>query len=90
MPIARDEDFIYTINGCPISYTELGKDLGVHIQGKLDWNQHCNKLYSRASQRLCILKWTCHFTKNISKRRAFYLSQVSSQFEHCFVIWRPI
>ena len=85
----RDEDFIYTISNCPISYTELEKDLGIHIQGKLDWTQHCNKLYSKANQRLGLLKRTCHFTKNISKRRAFYLSQVRSQFEHCTVIWRP-
>ena len=85
----RDEDFIYTISNCPINYTELEKDLGIHIQGKLDWSQHCNKLYSKANQRLGLLKRTCHFTKNISKRRAFYLSQVRSQFEHCTVIWRP-
>ena len=27
--------------------------------------------------------------KNISNRRAFYLSQVRSHFEHCTIVWRP-
>ena len=85
----NDDSFIYSIDNCPISYTDLEKDLGVHIQGKLDWSQHCNKLYSKANQRLGLLKRTCHFTKNINKRRAFYLSQVRSQLEHCTVVWRP-
>ena len=83
------ENFIYSLNNDPISYTDLEKDLGVHIHGKLDWTQHCNKLYSKANQRLGLLKRTCHFTKNVNKRRAFYLSQVRSPFEHCAIIWRP-
>ena len=85
----HSDNFIYSIGDCPINYTELEKDLGIHIQGKLDWAQHCNKLYSKANQRLALLKRTCHFTKNINKRRSFYLSQVRSQFEHCTIIWRP-
>ena len=84
-----DGNYIYAIDNSPICYTELEKDLGVHIHGKLNWTQHCNKLYSKANQRLGLLKRTCHFTKNINKRRAFYLSQVRSQFEHCTIIWRP-
>ena len=83
------DNFIYSLNDAPISYTDIEKDLGVHLQVKLDWTHHCNKLYSKANQRLGLLKRTCHFTKNVNKRRAFYLSQVRSQFEHCTIIWRP-
>ena len=84
-----DNNFIYAMGNSPINYTDIEKDLGIYIQGKLNWTQHCDKLYSRANQRLGLLKRTCHFIKNRSKRRAFYLSQVRSQFEHCSIIWRP-
>ena len=86
---SQRENFVYAIDDNPIDYTDLEKDLGIHIHSKLDWSQHCNKLYSKASQRLALLKRTCNFTKNVSKRRAFYLCQVRSQFEHCTIVWRP-
>ena len=84
-----DNKFIYSINDVPIKYTNIEKDLGVNINTKLDWTEHCNIIYSKANQRLGLLKRTCHFTKNRSKRRAFYLSQVRSHFEHCTIVWRP-
>ncbi len=83
------DKFIYCLNDAPINYIDIEKDLGVHINCKLDWSQHCNILYSRANQRLGLLKRTCYFTTNVKKRRTFYLSQVRSQFEHCTIIWRP-
>ena len=85
----HNDSFIYSIDDIPIGYTTLEKDLGVNINPKLDWNEHCNIIYSKANQRLGLLKRTCHFTKNQNKRRAFYLSQVRSHFEHCTIIWRP-
>ena len=87
--IDMPDKFIYSMDSTPISYAELEKDLGVHIHIKMDWSQHCNTLYSKANQRLGLLKRTCHFTNNSKKRRAFYISQVRSQFEHCTVVWRP-
>ena len=59
----HDNDFVYAMGNTPINYTDLEKDLGVYIQGKLNWTQHCDKLYSRANQRLGLLKRTCHFIK---------------------------
>ena len=84
-----DADFLYTISGRIIEHTNLEKDLGIHINSKLNWTEHCAILYSKANQRLGLLKRTCSFVKNTSKRRAFYLSQVRSQFEHCQIVWRP-
>ncbi len=83
------DKFIYCINDAPIEYTDIEKDLGIHVHCKLDWSQHCNTLYSKANQRLGLLKRTCYFTTNLKKRRTFYLSQVRSQFEHCTIIWKP-
>ena len=87
--IQSGAQFVYSMNETPISYTAVEKDLGVLINSKLDWTEHCNAIYAKANQRLGLLKRTCHFTKNIGKRRAFYLSQVRSHFEHCTIVWRP-
>ena len=82
-------NFLYTMSGNILEYTTLEKDLGVHINGKLNWTEHCEILYSRANQRLGILKRNCSFIQNTSKRRSLYLAQVRSHFEHCPIVWRP-
>ena len=82
-------DHIYKMADRDIDPTALEKDLGIHVNSKLNWNEHCEIIYSRANQRLGLLKRTCDFVMNRSKRRSLYLSQVRSQFEHCSVVWRP-
>ena len=84
-----DPDFLYGMEGKVLSYTELEKDLGVHVNGKLNWTQHCEILYSRASQKLGLLRRTCSFVKNRCKRRSLYITIVGSQFEHCSIVYRP-
>ena len=81
--------FIYTIDSIPIEYTPCQKDLGIKITTKLLWTEHANFIYSRANQKLGLLKRTCNFVSNFRKRRNLYLTQVRSQFEHCPNIWRP-
>ena len=81
--------FSYTLNSKTIEYTPREKDLGVHIVPKLTWTEHSNILYSRANQRLGMLKRNCDFVKNVEKRRILFLAQVRSQFEHCPVVWQP-
>ena len=82
-------DFIYSISNNPIQYTELEKDLGIHINNKLNWNAHCEKILSKANQRLGLLKRSCNFVSNTRKRRTLYISMVRSQLEHCPIVWRP-
>ena len=41
-------DFIYSIADTPIEYSELEKDLGIYINRKLNWNEHCDKILSKA------------------------------------------
>ena len=77
------------MSNTPINYTDLEKDLGIYINGKLNWNAHSEKLYSKANQKLWLLKRTCNFVRNLSKRRTLYISLVRSQFEHCPIVWRP-
>ena len=47
------------------------------------------RLFSKASSRLGLLKRTMHFVKCPKQRKAFYLAIVRSQFEHCVQVWRP-
>ena len=84
-----DNSFIYTIGSIPIEYTPCQKDLGIKIVSKLIWTEHANFIYSKANQKLGLLKRTCNFVSNTRKRRSLYLTQVRSQFEHCPTIWRP-
>ena len=84
--------FSYTLNSENIEYTPSEKDLGIPIVPKLSSTlstEHSNILYSKANQRLEMLKWNCDFVQNIQKFRALYLAQVHSQFEHCPLVWQP-
>ncbi len=82
--------YIYYLGENPLDYPDCEKDLGVDINTKLNFNGQCEKLYSKASQFLGLAKRTCHFVKDIKRRRALYLSLIRSQFEHCSPIWRPV
>ena len=54
-----------------------------------NFNEHCEKLLTKANQQLGILKRTRHFVTNKNRRIVLYLALVRSQFEHCSPIWRP-
>ena len=92
MPLLNILPFIqyqYSMGQQMIDYCEVEKDLGIHINGTLNFTQHSDLLYSRANQRFGLLKRTCHFVKNIKRKRALYITMVRSLFEHCPYIWRP-
>ena len=81
--------FYYTMEKKILDYVNSEKDLGVTMNRTLNFTEHANFLYSKANQRLGLLKRTCHFVGNTNKRRVLYLTMVRSIFEHCPVIWRP-
>ena len=92
MPLLNILPFIqfqYSLGHEIIDYCEFEKDLGIHINGTLNFTHHSDLLYSRANQRFGLLKRTCHFVKSIQRKRALYLTMVRSLFEHCPYIWRP-
>ena len=59
-------NFVYSMpmNETAIEYTDIENDFVLHINSKLDWSHHCDTIYSKASQRLGLLKRTCYFSKN--------------------------
>jgi len=82
--------YIYFLGEIPLDYAENEKDLGVDINSKLNFNDQCERLFSKASQQFGLTKRTCHFVKDFKRRRALYLSLIRSQFEHCSPVWRSI
>ena len=81
--------FCYTMENKILDYVSSERDLGVIMNRTLNFTEHANSLYSKANQRLGLLKRTCHFVNNTVKRRVLYLTMVRSIFEHCPVIWQP-
>ena len=81
--------FHYSMGNNLIDYCETEKDLGININGTLNFTYHSDTLYSKANQRFGLLKRTCHFIQNTDRKRALYLTMVRSLFEHCPYVWRP-
>ena len=82
-------EFHYSMDGNYLDYYESEKDLGVVINGKLNWTAQCRNLANQANKRLGLVRRTCHFTLCSLERRALYLALVRSIFEHCSPIWAP-
>ena len=95
LPVSRkrapklDKRFAYQLGGVTLEYCSTEKDLGVYVTSKLNFTDHCNKLYSKANSRLGLNKRTCYFIRNPQQKRKIYLAMVRSIFEHCSVVWRP-
>ena len=68
--------FWYKLNETIIEYVNSHTDMGVTLNPKLVFNEHCNNLLSRASSKLGLLIRTCHFSTNKLQKRAFYLAVV--------------
>ena len=81
--------FFYSMGNEVLDYCDVEKDLGLHVNGRLNWSYHCDKVYAKANQMLGLLKRTCHFVNNPHMKRSLYLSLVRSQFEHCPIVWKP-
>ena len=81
--------FHYHLGGVPLEYADSEKDLGILINPNLNFTDHHDALFSKANQQFGLLKRTCHFVKDIKRKRALYLTLVRSQFEHCSPVWRP-
>ena len=72
-----------------LEYADSERDLGVDISDDFNFNNHCDRILSKASQKLGMIRRTCNFVNDIKRRRILYLALVRSQFEHCSQIWHP-
>lgn len=81
--------FHYLIGGELLEFALSEKDLGVHINQKLNFDENCNILLTKANQKFGLMKRTCHFVHDLKRKRCLYLSLVRSLFEHCSPVWHP-
>ena len=61
--------FMYEMGDNVLDYCEVETDLGIDINGTLNWTQHTNKMHSRANQRFALLRRTCSFIHNLKMKR---------------------
>ena len=81
--------FTYTLDNVPLDYCNKQNDLGINMHNRLNWNPHCIDIIAKATVRFNLLRRTCHFVKNLLKRRTLYITLVRSIFEHGSVVWAP-
>ena len=81
--------FFYTMGKDILDYVDLQKDLGFTINRTLNFTGHAEILYSKANQRLGLLKRSRLFINDQNKRRVLYLTMERPIIEHCPTIWRP-
>ena len=79
----------YEMNNIILDYCNTEKDLGILINNKFNFKDHRNLILSKAINQFNLLRRTCHFVKNPSKRRTLYLTMIRSLFEHGSQIWSP-
>ena len=82
--------YMYELGGNILDYTECEKDLGVEMTPNMNFTSQCNRLYSKANQKLGMLRRNCYFVNDVRQRRTLYITLVRSLFESCSIIWRPL
>ena len=80
--------FIYTIGGGSISWKFLVRYLGIYINSKLTWSDHCKLTASKASKILNVLRRTMFGCSALAKDVA-YRSIVRPCMEYACVVWNP-
>ena len=86
----KSSDFIYRLGISDLEYVSVEKDLGVRVVPTLSWQKQWESLISSARSRLGLTKRTCNFIKNRRQRLILYKTMVSSIFQHCAEVWRPV
>ena len=70
----------------PVYNIDRVKLLGVHTEGKLNFDFHVSQLCKKASQKLHALARICKYM-DTNKRRMLMKSFITSQFSYCPLIW---
>ena len=81
--------FPYSMNDVILDHEKSEKDLGLMVCSNLSWIKHQDAILSKAISQFNLLRRTCHFVLNPTKKRTLYLTIVRSLFEHCGNIWAP-
>ena len=74
------------INNVPVRQVSHTKSLGTHIDEKLSWNVHIEKLCKKVASGIGALKRIRHFVSP-STMQLIYNCLVQPYFDYCSVIW---
>ena len=58
----------YQLAEALLFYADSEKDLGVHVNKSLNFNEHCENILTKANQKFGVLKRTCHFVTHSNRR----------------------
>ena len=78
----------YSMSGTPLSVVKSWKYLGVIIDSKLNFNEHCDKTRKKALSSLAILQRTLYAAPKECKKIA-YQSLVRPKLEYASTAWSP-
>ena len=79
----------YRIAAADIMTRSVHKDLGITMSDDLSWNQHYEKIITKAYRMLGLLHCCLSQFQTVSAKRTLYLSLVRSQVMYCSIVWRP-
>lgn len=78
----------YSLKGHPLQRTSCSRYLGVDIQHNLLWDQHINRITSKAHSMLGFLRRNLRCANAATKSNA-YLTLVRPHLDYSCVIWNP-
>jgi hypothetical protein len=84
----KPANYLYTINGKPITPVSSHPYLGVTISKDLSWNQHCDEVVAKANSTLTIVQRALGPCSKTVKETA-YTSLVRPKLEYATAAWNP-
>ena len=75
-----------TINGTPINQVPTAKSVGVHIDNKLNWSSHVNKLTKKIASGIGAIKRVRHLVPQTTLH-LIYRALIQPHFDYCNVVW---
>ena len=82
--------FDYHINGIPVEKIDSFKDLGIHIQTSMSWNNHIDIITAKANRMMGLIKRTVGFHAPVKVKLQLYTTLVRSQLEYCTQSWNGL
>ena len=79
----------YQLQTTILDYALEEKDLGILTTPNFSFKTHQNYILNKAITQFNLLRRTCHFVNNSSKRLTLYLTLIRSLFNHASQTWRP-
>ena len=80
------ESFVINVNRNPIKRTVTYKYLGVNVDEKLTWKEHCKQLCSTISKYVGVMYKVKHYVNNHALRMLYH-SLINSRAQYGIIAW---